>query len=651
MIDKNTMRANATGSSRSILIISLLLLIGGIIGVYSNHFHNEFHFDDAHAVVNNAFIRDLKNIPRFFTDATTFSSLPSNQSYRPIVSTTLAIDYWLGGKLAPFWFQVSDFIWFIASVLLLGYLTYQLLETTGRAPHNIWLASIAAGWFGLLPANADTVNYIIARSDVLSTFAVLGSFALYQFFPSRRRSYAFVLPAAIGILAKPTAGVFALLFAVYWLLFDERRESEQRTLAQRVGRYLRAVGPVFLICGVPFVLVQRLTPKTWVAGATDAHQYLITQPYVVLQYFKTFFWPSGLSADYDLAAFHSTDNQQFWVGLGFLVLVLGGAILAAAWRRTRVMGFGLLWFLIALLPTSLWPLAEVMNSHRTFFPYMGLIITAAGLAVLVLRLRIWGSGMVKIVALAGLVVLLGGNAFGTYQRNKVWRNEETLWRDVAIKSPENGRGLMNYGNTLMAKGDFQQALDYFHRAQRLTPLYSTLFINIAIAESALGQPVAAEQNFKQALRLAPNNPNSFTYYARWLMACARVAEARELLRQALGLSPGDLFAQDLLQQRQTPVPNTSGPLRPGAASPETYVNLSLQYYNQQCYPEAIVAAEQALQLRPGFAAAYNNICAAYNQLGQYAKAATAGEQALRYQPDFPLASNNLQYARHRLNAP
>ena len=83
-------------------------------------------------------------------------------------------------------------------------------------------------------------------------------------------------------------------------------------------------------------------------------------------------------------------------------------------------------------------------------------------------------------------------------------------------------------------------------------------------------------------------------------------------------------------------------------SPETYLNRSLQHYQAHHYAESIAAAEQALQLRPGYAAAYNNLCAAYNQLGQYAKAVAAGEQALWYQADFPLASNNLAYARQRI---
>src|ERR1035438_1346355 len=90
-----------------------LLTLLAVLGAYANHFENTFHFDDAHTVEENPFIRDLHNIPRFFTDATTFSSLPTNQSYRPLISTTLAIDYHLAHGLNPGWFQVDTFIWYV----------------------------------------------------------------------------------------------------------------------------------------------------------------------------------------------------------------------------------------------------------------------------------------------------------------------------------------------------------------------------------------------------------------------------------------------------------------------------------------------------------------------------------------------------------
>jgi len=53
-----------------------------ILAVYSNHFHNSFHLDDSHTIEQNFYIRDLRNIPRFFADATTLSTLAANQTRR-----------------------------------------------------------------------------------------------------------------------------------------------------------------------------------------------------------------------------------------------------------------------------------------------------------------------------------------------------------------------------------------------------------------------------------------------------------------------------------------------------------------------------------------------------------------------------------------
>src|ERR1700709_1223630 len=93
------------------------LLVAGLLAtvtaVYANHFENGFHFDDFHTVTDNPYIRSLTNIPKFFTDAETFSTLPSNRSYRPLISTSLAIDYWMGHGLKPLYFHLSTFFWFL----------------------------------------------------------------------------------------------------------------------------------------------------------------------------------------------------------------------------------------------------------------------------------------------------------------------------------------------------------------------------------------------------------------------------------------------------------------------------------------------------------------------------------------------------------
>jgi tetratricopeptide (TPR) repeat protein len=530
---------------KSIAGLGGALLLLAILAAYANHFHNTFHYDDWHTIVNNAAIRDLRNIPLFFRDATTFSSLPSNQSYRPLVSTLLAIDYRLAHGLQPFWFHLSIFALFIALTMLLASVIHHLLERDAATSPNRWIALATAAWYALDPANADTINYIIASSDVISALGVIASFAVYFAFPRLRRYYVYVLPAAIAILAKPPAAIFAVLFAVFRLLFPDPAVAER-------GPHARAwfveVVPPFVICGAVLLFVQHMTPRSWTAGAANAHNYLITQPYVALLYFKTFLWPTGLSAAYGLNPFVATGDARFWIGFAFAIFMSAAAIMAAVFKKTRMIGFGLLWFLIALLPTSLFPLEEVMNDHRTFLSYIGLVIAIAGAAALLVarfdRQRTWR----KVAATCAVALFLCVNAYATFQRNKVWKTEETLWHDVVLKNPRNGFGLTAYGRTLLEKGDFSGALDYLHRAQQLTPQYPELLINLALAENATKQTAAAEQHFKDALRLALSLPDNYIYYARRLISYARNDEARALLHSALELTPNDLTARELLKK-------------------------------------------------------------------------------------------------------
>ena len=130
-----------------------------------------------------------------------------------------------------------------------------------------------------------------------------------------------------------------------------------------------------------------------------------------------------------------------------------------------------------------------------------------------------------------------------------------------------------------------------------------------------------------------------------MLSHSRAEEARAFLHSALELSSTDLTARELLTQAER---QTSD--QPATQTAESYLALSLQRYGEERYPEAIAACRAALELRPDYAEAWNNICAAYNKLGRYEQAAAAGEQALRYKPDFELARNNLQYARKMANA-
>src|ERR1041384_2936817 len=119
---------NATASRVGRAVASVVAL-GGFVAAYSNSLENAFSFDDVHVVQQNLFIRDLANVPRFFTDARTFSSLPQNATYRPLVSTSLAIDYAIAHGLAPRPYHVTQLILLALVALFAGILYRRLFQT------------------------------------------------------------------------------------------------------------------------------------------------------------------------------------------------------------------------------------------------------------------------------------------------------------------------------------------------------------------------------------------------------------------------------------------------------------------------------------------------------------------------------------------
>src|SRR5436189_3202679 len=133
----------------------------------------------------------------------------------------------------------------------------------------------------------------------------------------------------------------------------------------------------------------------------------------------------------------------------------------------------------------------------------------------------------------------------------------------------------------MAECYLRGALHCLHRAQQLPPPYSVRSIKLAIAEDATKQSAAAEQHFKDALRLAPTSPDSYTYYARYLLSHSRAEEARAFLRSALELSPSDITARQLLAQADGQTSN-----QPATQTAESYLALSLQLYREERYAEA-----------------------------------------------------------------
>ncbi len=662
-------------------VLCAVLALAALVA-YANHFENGFHFDDFHTVSDNIFIRDLRHVPRFFADAEYTSTLPDHRTYRPVVSTSLAFDYWLGLGLKPFWFQLSTFVWYVVQLILMFFLFRRIMDCASPDPSNVWTAFFAALCYGLHPVNAETVNYVIQRADLYCTLGIVAGLLWFAAQPAQRKYGWYLIPVVLAYLSKPPAMIFPAILLLYVFLFEQQGTilgGEGSGQRPKWVAAFRSVAPALLVTAAFAILQSRMTPANFNPGAQSAWLYRITQPYIAVYYFKSFFLPTELSADTDWGYVGGPFSTNAVVGFVFVAVLLAATVGASRRRDTRPIAFGLLWFFAALLPTSLMPLAEVTNDHRMFFPFVGLVLAVFwGIRLLIAAHPTWVRA-----ALAGLALVLAAEAFGTHQRNNVWRTEESLWRDVTEKSPKNGRGLMNYGLILMARGDYIGALSYFERALMYTPNYSTLEINLGIANGGLHRDAEAERHFARAVALAPDTAEPYFYYARWLHDAGRLPrsaalletavaknrlffDARHLLievyagqnnqeaverlaRETLQLAPNDGVARRYASWRATSSVAPGIPPAAGAAqaTPERLLNQSLAFYQSKQYFECILTAQKALQLRPNFPEAYNNIAAANNAMGRWDEGIRAANEALRLNPNYVLARNNLQWALQR----
>lgn len=581
-------------------VLPCLILVAVTI-TYWNHFPNEFHFDDFHSVVRNPAIREISNIPKYFLDARLFSIFPPNQSYRPMTTTTLAIDYALGGGYNPVYFHLTTFLAFLLQLVVMGALFQKILGSHRQA----WLG---VALYGLHPVGAETINYVIQRADMYVALGLSAGMLLYAY---NRPRWA-LLVFALAYFFKPSALVFPGLVLAY-----------EHFLGQRA--YKKSI-PFILLAAVLTVLNTVMTPASFLLGSSSSSlNYRLTQPYIAMTYLWESVAPFHLAADNEFPPFDNLLDPKAVAGY---VCLLG--LLVAIYKGKPTLSFGLSWFLMAMVPTSLAPLGDVTNDHRMFGPYVGLALAVASLA----------SHRVVQLLLALALPLL---AYGTVLRNQAWRSEESLWRDAVAKRPGNGRAWLNLGVCLLGHNRPAEALAAMLEAKRRSDSYVYLEVNLGQVYAALNRPEKAEQHFIRATEVDPGGTPLYLY-GEFLMRQGRPTEGIPYLVESNKRNPRDSSALRLLHSYYD-FKDAECKRNPTC---QNYVDFSLLLFQGEEYEKAATMALAACRIDPKSAPAHNNLAACYLAQKKWAEAKKEASIALKIQPDMAVAQRNLDKANEHL---
>ena len=154
------------------LKIFLILVVVSSV-VYANSINNGFVYDDKTSIIENPYIREIKNIPVFFTHPEYLSSVGHGNHYRPLIPISYTVNYAISGMNPPV-YHITNLLFHIGTAFLL-FLTVEAM-LGGRGEDHSFIALAAALIFAVHPFNSEALNYIVARSSLMSGFFYLLAF-------------------------------------------------------------------------------------------------------------------------------------------------------------------------------------------------------------------------------------------------------------------------------------------------------------------------------------------------------------------------------------------------------------------------------------------------------------------------------------------
>lgn len=471
-------------------------------GLYLGTLGHGFHYDDFHSIVHNPHLRSLGNIPAFFRDPALFSANPESAMYRPVLLVSYALNHALGGEGPAGYHLVNALLHGVNAALV-----FRLSLALGRGAQ---VALLGAALFALTPLNAEAVNYISSRSEVLMTcFFLLACLAHLRGGPGW--SAVSLVAGGLALLTKSVAVVLAPILALCdW---------------QAGGRAaLRRRWPAYLAAGCLALVYALFTRRLIDKALLDPVRPLEVQAWTQLKAGVYYLWlaavPVRLSVEHPFSLSLSPAE-----GVVLAAAALLGTLAAVMWgsRQGRFAGA---WWALLLLPTAGVPLIVLVNEHRLYLAGIGFALALAwALGELAGRWRqvAWGAMGVYTIILAALAL----------QRSQVWTDELSLWRDAAAKGPLLLKPHLRLGDTLAGLGRFAEAEAEYRQAVELRPQHPAARNNLGLLYLRQGRLPEAEAQFRALLQVSPDNIPARLNLAGALLGQGRWSEAQAEYRRSL----------------------------------------------------------------------------------------------------------------------
>jgi tetratricopeptide (TPR) repeat protein len=651
-IDIQKMVAGNSNIVKSNTVFVLIIVIITALA-YSTAINNGFtSWDDNHYVVGNRYIKDFskEGITKLWTERTGMGGTR-------LTLTSFMIDYRLWG-LNPKLYHAENVIWHLLNSVLLFFLISRLIKKKE-------IAFVTAILFAVHPMHVESVAWIAERKDVLYTFFLLICFHAYISYiktnkPVIKGFYwlAFTLSFYLSWHSKFTAVIIPpLLFLIDYIL---QRRFSIWLIMEKLPILVFTVSEVYRMA---FGAHARMDfyGKKLVESLHQTYRYTLFEKsllasYSLMFYLIRFFMPVKLSAimPYPVKSAGNFPTEYYLAAVAAVVILVCTAVLLLRTKKNRrEYIFGFLFFLISISVflhfVSIKGVVVVADRY-TYVPYIGLSFMVG------IFLYNLSNQKIKQIAWGVFIFLVAILSFSTFQRNKVWKNDISLYSNVLKNNPNVIEALNNRGNAYNNVGRYRMAIEDFNRGMELSPNYKSLYNNRAQSYFQQDSFELALNDLDKAIRLDPSYLEAYLNKAQVYLSIEEYEKAVKVYSQCIKMAPyrAQIYisranAYLKLDSIQNAIADYRKAIEVYPTNYKAFYELGRWYGQTNEFQLALVNLEKAKELNPFVPEVYNEMGHINNQIQSYGPALENLNKALELNPGLSKAYNNRGITNFQMN--
>jgi Flp pilus assembly protein TadD len=496
--------------------------------------------------------KDLSNISQAFSENITGdeNKLPY---YRPLLRLSFMFDAQFGEKNIYFMSHLTNIVLHMIAMCLL----YIFLRRLNIEKMTAFVFTL---FFAVHPLATQTVSLIVGRNDSLLTIFVLGSFIyLIDIIKedNKKKYLLHILLLLLALFTKETAVMLPFVFGVYLLTF-----VGWRTLWEERKKYLYLAGSWLLSLVIYFLIrhsifTEILDPKY--NFFTSIYENSLSLVAAIGKIFLPF----------NLSVFPILLDMSLIYGL-IVISIFSVCLFFSKEKRVSMLIFGISWFLFFIALTLLVPIGKTadFSENRIYLPMLGFIFIILGMGKIEFLSKVFQKNFEnpRKTFFILLTIVLIFFSVKTLNRNNVYTNELTFWKNAVKTSPNSYSNHYTLGMVYDVHGDTENAIKELEEALKIQPQEKFIHNNLGVLYEKNRNTVKAEEYFLKEIAINPKDDQVYFNLGMLYYRGKKIKEAEEYWIKTIKINPNNSSA---------------------------YFNLAVLYYKQNKFNKFATYAKEA----------------------------------------------------------